>query len=109
MRARVDNVTMDSRGQALQVRGLLIGIDCVVNNVNDLICVGAVNMETQVAEDADSVAGVPHSLPVYQDTYDNVIGFGSPLTTTVVRGNGREIRWSAPLAWGCSQCPRAQR
>ena len=83
MRACVDNVTLDSRGQALQVRGLLIGIDCVANNVNDLICVGAVNMETQVAEAADIAAGVPHSLPVYQDTYDNVIGFRSPLTTTL--------------------------
>jgi putative hemolysin len=32
--------------------------------------------ETQVAEAAAIVAGVPHSrLPVYQDTYDNVIGF----------------------------------
>src|SRR5205807_8386012 len=32
--------------------------------------------ETPVAEAAAIVAGVPHSrLPVYQDTYDNVIGF----------------------------------
>jgi len=32
--------------------------------------------ETQVAEAAAIAAGVPHSrLPVYQDTYDNVIGF----------------------------------
>jgi putative hemolysin len=32
--------------------------------------------ETRVAEAAAIVAGVPHSrLPVYQDTYDNVIGF----------------------------------
>jgi putative hemolysin len=32
--------------------------------------------ETQVAEAAGIAAGVPHSrLPVYQDTYDNVIGF----------------------------------
>src|SRR5205085_1035284 len=32
--------------------------------------------ETQVAEAAGIAVGVPHSrLPVYQDTYDNVIGF----------------------------------
>ena len=32
--------------------------------------------ETHVAEAAAIIAGVPHSrLPVYQDTYDNVIGF----------------------------------
>ena len=38
--------------------------------------VAFLDAETQVAEAAAIVAGVPHSrLPVYQDTYDNVIGF----------------------------------
>jgi putative hemolysin len=38
--------------------------------------VAFLDAETQVAEAAAIMAGVPHSrLPVYQDTYDNVIGF----------------------------------
>jgi putative hemolysin len=44
--------------------------------------------ETQVAEAAAIAAGVPHSrLPVYQDTYDNVIGFVHVRDLFVVGGD----------------------
>ena len=45
--------------------------------------------ETQVAEAAAIVAGVPHSrLPVYQDTYDNVIGFVHVRDLFIIGGIG---------------------
>jgi putative hemolysin len=51
--------------------------------------------ETQVAEAAAIVAGVPHSrLPVYQDTYDNVIGFVHVRDLFIIGGDrgGRSSR-----------------
>ena len=55
--------------------------------------------ETQVAEAAAIVAGVPHSrLPVYQDTYDNVIGFVHVRDLFIIGGDRGESGFHPPRA-----------
>jgi putative hemolysin len=68
--------------------------------------------ETQVAEAAAIAAGVPHSrLPVYQDTYDNVIGFVHVRDLFVVggdrggRSSPRGVRGDGSPRGGSEQSP----
>jgi putative hemolysin len=67
--------------------------------------------ETQVAEAAAIVAGVPHSrLPVYQDTYDNVIGFVHVRDLFVVGGDRGVVPPGASRAraWPRTRCRSAR-